>query len=98
MDHSDVYRKLDDLAKNNLTILEKISEVRVGQAKMEIQVKQNTFDLTKNTIDMGTHIKRTDKLEAYVDKLMGFFLAISILSPLAAGLLTFLTNYFLGKI
>ena len=96
MDNTDVYKKLETLANNDQAILEKITEVRVSLARTEGQIMQNTSDLTRNTHDMAAHIKRTHMLESYLDRSKGFVIAISILSPLAAGLLTFLTHYFLN--
>lgn len=98
METTDLYKKLDDLAKNDLTILEKLGDIRVSLAKTETRVLQNTQDLSRNTVDMERHILRTDTLEAYLDRSKGFVIAISILSPLAAGLLTFLTHFVLNRL
>lgn len=97
MDNIDLYKKLDKLAENDMAILDRISDIRVSLARTEGQVMQNTNDLTKNTLDMAAHIKRTHMLESYLDRSKGFVIAISVLSPLAAGLLTFITNYLLNR-
>ena len=97
LDSADVFKKLDDLSKNDMTILDRISDIRVSQARTEAKVQQNTVDLTANALDMAKHIRRTDLLESYLDRQKGFLIALSVLSPLAAGLLTFITNYILNN-
>ena len=97
LDSTDVFKKLDDLSKNDMTILDRISDIRVSQARTEAKVQQNTVDLSANALDMAKHIRRTDLLESYLDRQKGFLIALSVLSPLAAGLLTFITNYILNN-
>ena len=97
LDSTDVFKKLDDLSKNDMTILDRISDIRVSQARTEAKVQQNTIDLSANAGDMAKHIRRTDLLESYLDRQKGFLIALSVLSPLAAGLLTFITNYLLNN-